>query len=294
MMYDIAMRYVRYLLRGSTSPLLGRLEGNDIVGAAGSTAYCAPDEDMWNTISELDGEPVAVGSVRLLPPVDPRKFICIGLNYADHAAEGGNELPTYPLVFGKWTTTICGPHDPITLPSHEPDPDFEIELGVVVGRGARQLDSEAAGWDAIGGYTIVNDVTGRHAQLTDGQWTRGKGYDTFAPVGPCVVRAADFDARNAELGCSIDGRPMQHSNTSSMVFNPGQLVAYLSWTCSLEPGDLIATGTPAGIGYTRSPRVRLEDGQLLESWIQGIGELRNPLRSDPQDSASAIRRILAG
>jgi 2-keto-4-pentenoate hydratase/2-oxohepta-3-ene-1,7-dioic acid hydratase in catechol pathway len=261
-----------------------------IVGAIDARLNLAPTAELWELLESISEPRTPLADVRLLAPVAPSKIVCIGLNYADHAAEGGNDLPEAPLLFSKWPSSLIGPFDEIELPVHEADPDFEVELAVVIGRRSKNLNGEEEGWAAVGGYTVINDVSGRQAQMGDGQWARGKGYDTFAPVGPCVVSPDEIDASDVALGCAVDGRVFQDSRTSELVFNVGQLVAYSSWQCTLEPGDVIATGTPAGIGYTRNPRVRLEPGQTLETWVEGIGTLRNPIvrGTDPAGAFDVI------
>lgn len=275
------MRFVRFVRHDESREQLGRLEGSMIVAAESAAGGLLPTPQLWEAVAEWSGPGIPLGDVHLLPPVAPSKIVCVGLNYADHAAEGGNELPETPLLFSKWPSSIVGPHDEIRLPSQESDPDFEAELAVVVGRRSRQLVDEEQGWASVGGYTVINDVSGRQAQMGDGQWARGKGYDTFAPIGPCVVYPSEIDPGSLALGCSLDGDVFQSSSTSEMVFNVGQLLSYISWHCTLEPGDVIATGTPAGIGFMRTPRVRLEPGQLLETWVEGIGRLENRIVADP-------------
>ncbi len=284
------MRFVRYIGSQELEELVGRLEGDVIVGGAPARMGLAPTAELWAMLGSLEEPRTLLAEARLLPPVAPSKIVCVGLNYADHAAEGGNALPDAPLLFAKWPSSIIGPFDDIELPVYESDPDFEVELAIVVGRRSKNLAGEAEGWAAVGGYTVINDVSGRQAQMGDGQWARGKGYDTFAPIGPCVVSPEEINASDVALGCSVDGRRFQDSRTSELVFNVGQLVAYTSWQCTLEPGDVIATGTPAGIGYTRNPRVRLEPGQTLETWVEGIGTMRNPIvkGADPMGQLDTI------
>ena len=270
------MRFVRYQA-GSSAEYLGRLDGEAVIGALPHAGRIAPTHEMWDLIARADAPVRPLSDVQLLAPVWPGKIVCVGLNYADHAAESGVPLPAQPLLFGKWPSALTGPFDEIVIPGQEEYPDWEAELGVVIGERAGHLPDADAGLSAIGGYTVVNDVTGRRSQEGDGQWARGKGYDTFAPVGPCVVRPDVIDPFHARLGCAVDGVVMQDSSTASLVFDVGQLVAYISWQCTLEPGDLIATGTPAGIGYGRRPPLRLEPGQVVDTWVEGIGRMSNPV-----------------
>jgi 2-keto-4-pentenoate hydratase/2-oxohepta-3-ene-1,7-dioic acid hydratase in catechol pathway len=285
------MRFVRYRSRDGVGDYLGRLDGDQIIGAVPVVTPLAPTAALWGMLANLVEPVTPMDDVHLLAPVAPGKIVCVGLNYADHAAEGGNALPESPLLFAKWPSSLIGPYDPIVLPPFEADPDFEVELAVVVGRRCKNLASIDEGWNAIGGFTVINDVSGRQTQMGDGQWVRGKGFDTFAPIGPCVVSIEEINAEDVRLGCAVDGHVYQDSSTSELVFNVGQIVAYCSWQCTLEPGDVIATGTPAGVGYTRNPRIRLESGQTLETWVEGIGTLMNPVVQG-QDPAGALDSIL--
>jgi 2-keto-4-pentenoate hydratase/2-oxohepta-3-ene-1,7-dioic acid hydratase in catechol pathway len=285
------MRFVRYRAGSSAVAHLGRLEGENVIGALPHSGYIAPTQEMWESISRQDAPVRLVSDVQLLAPVCPGKIVCVGLNYADHAAESGNSLPKQPLLFGKWPSALVGPFDDIVLPAQDEYPDWEVELCIVIGERAAHLPDSRAGLAAIGGYTVINDVTGRQSQESDGQWARGKGYDSFAPVGPCVVRPDVINPFDVGLGCAIDGVVMQDSSTSQLVFDVGQLVAYISWQCTLEPGDLIATGTPAGIGDGRRPPLRLEPGQVMETWVDGIGRMSNSVVAGRLDD-SVLAKIL--
>lgn len=286
------MRFVRYMSESSTEAYLGRLEGESVIGALSHSGCIAPTHELWELIAREDAPVRSLSDVQLLAPVSPGKIVCVGLNYADHAAESGSALPEQPLLFSKWPSSLAGPFDEVVLPGQDEYPDWEAELCIVIGERAAHLPDSQAGLAAIGGYTVVNDVTGRQSQQSDGQWARGKGYDSFAPVGPCVVHADAIDPFHARLGCAVDGVVMQESSTSNLVFDVGQLVAYISWQCTLEPGDLVATGTPAGIGYGRKPPLRLEPGQLMETWVEGIGRMSNPVvagRFDDDALANILR-----
>jgi ureidoglycolate lyase/2,4-diketo-3-deoxy-L-fuconate hydrolase len=200
------------------------------------------------------------------------KFICIGLNYADHAAESGLPVPTEPVVFAKWTSAICGPDDDVKIPRGSVKTDWEVELGVVIGQGGSYID-EADAMKHVAGYCVVNDVSEREWQLERGtQWDKGKGCDTFGPIGPWLVTADEVaDPQQLDLWLEIDGHRYQNGNTRTMVFNVAQIVSYLSKFMSLQPGDVISTGTPPGVGLGQKPPVYLKAGQTMRLGIQGLG-----------------------
>jgi 2-keto-4-pentenoate hydratase/2-oxohepta-3-ene-1,7-dioic acid hydratase in catechol pathway len=214
-------------------------------------------------------------SVKLLAPVSPPNIICIGLNYRKHADETGLPYPAEPLIFIKTTTTVCGPGDSVVLPSHSPDQiDYEAELAIVIGKTAKNI-SEAEVADYVLGYTIANDISDRAVQFSDVQWSRAKSYDTFCPLGPFIV--TDLNCDSVNIMCRLNGRVMQASNTSDMIFSCRQIVSYLSRCMTLLPGTVILTGTPEGVGFKRNPPVFLRKGQVLETEIEGIGVLSNPV-----------------
>jgi 2-keto-4-pentenoate hydratase/2-oxohepta-3-ene-1,7-dioic acid hydratase in catechol pathway len=229
-----------------------------------------------------DPDVVEAGAVRLGPPVtDPSKIICIGLNYADHAAEQGKPLPQAPLLFAKAPTALVGRGDPIRIPAIEKRVDLEAELCVVIGRRARHVAAEAA-YDHVAGYTIFNDVSGRGAQFDDKQWFRGKSFDTFAPCGPWLLTRDELpDPHGLEIGSRVGERVMQRSRTDQMVFRVPQLLEYITRAMTLLPGDLIATGTPAGVGVFRDPPVFLQPGDRVEVHIEHLGSLVNPVENEP-------------
>jgi 2-keto-4-pentenoate hydratase/2-oxohepta-3-ene-1,7-dioic acid hydratase in catechol pathway len=212
-------------------------------------------------------------------PIDrPQKIVCVGLNYRDHAEEQGTELPKAPLLFAKWPNTLIGPGDPILLPSITSRVDYEAELGVVIGERVQRVSEENA-LEAVRGYLCLNDVSARDLQFGDGQWVRGKSLDTFCPVGPELVPAADVpDPQALAIRAIVNGEVLQDSNTSNMVFSVAQIVSYVSQAITLEPGDLIATGTPAGVGVFRDPRIFLQAGDEVTIEIEGLGALTNPVR----------------
>jgi 2,4-diketo-3-deoxy-L-fuconate hydrolase len=203
------------------------------------------------------------------------KFICVGLNYSDHAAESGATVPAEPVVFGKWTSAVCGPDDDIEIPRGSLKTDWEVELGVVIGRGGRYID-EADALAHVAGYCVINDVSERTFQLEGtGTWDKGKGCDTFGPIGPWLVTADEVpDPHALRLWLEVDGHRYQDGNTSTMVFRVPFLVSYLSRFMSLQPGDVISTGTPPGVGLGQKPPVYLRAGQTMRLGIDGLGEQR--------------------
>ncbi len=215
-------------------------------------------------------------------PIDrPSKIVCVGLNYRDHAAEQGTDLPGAPLLFAKWPNALIGPGEPIVIPRASKQVDYEAELGVVIGERVRGVTEENA-LEAVRGYLCLNDVSARDLQFADGQWTRGKSPDTFCPVGPRLVPAADVpDPHVLGIRCLLNGETMQDSTTANMIFTVAEVIAYASMTMTLEPGDLIATGTPAGVGVFRDPPVLLRDGDEVTIEIDGLGALTNPVRAEP-------------
>jgi 2-keto-4-pentenoate hydratase/2-oxohepta-3-ene-1,7-dioic acid hydratase in catechol pathway len=206
----------------------------------------------------------------------PGKIVCVGLNYRDHAAEGGQDLPKAPLLFAKWPNTLIGDGDPVVLPPESTQVDYEAELGVVIGAKAKRV-SERDALDHVAGYICVNDVSARDLQFADGQWTRGKSPDTFCPVGPRLVPREEIaDPQALAIRCLVNGEALQDSSTAQMIFSVAEIIAYTSQVITLEPGDLIATGTPAGVGVFRDPKVLLKDGDEVSVEIEGLGTLTNP------------------
>ncbi len=215
-----------------------------------------------------------------LPFELPQKIICVGLNYRDHAEEQGTELPKAPLLFAKWANTLIGSGETIVLPAESHEVDYEAELGVVIDRRTRGV-SDARALDAVRGYVCLNDVSARDLQFADGQWTRGKSPDTFCPVGPRLVSREEIeDPQALAIRCVLNGETMQDSSTSQMVFSVAEIIAYISRTITLQPGDLIATGTPAGVGVFRDPKVMLQDGDEVTVEVEGIGALINPVKRE--------------
>jgi 2-keto-4-pentenoate hydratase/2-oxohepta-3-ene-1,7-dioic acid hydratase in catechol pathway len=213
----------------------------------------------------------------VLPIERPQKIVCIGQNYRDHVAEQKGTLPERPLLFAKWPNTLIGPGDPIVIPPITEQVDYEAELGVVIGARVQRVSVENA-LEAVAGYVCLNDVSARDLQFGDGQWVRGKSLDTFCPVGPELVPAAAIsDPQALGIRAILNGEVMQESTTQNMVFGVAEIVAFISQAITLEPGDLIATGTPGGVGIFRDPPVLLKPGDEITIEIDGIGALTNPV-----------------
>ena len=207
----------------------------------------------------------------------PQKLICIGLNYRLHAEESGAAIPTEPVVFCKLPNSYTGPGDEIVLPKDETSPDYEAEMALVIGTRIRRAD-RASARAAIGGVTALNDVSARVAQRSSGgQFVRGKSFDTFAPLGPCITDASGLNPNNLAVRLTLSGELMQDSNTADMIFDSEDLIVYVSAAITLEPGDVIATGTPSGVGMGRDPKRWLRPGDLCDVDIEGVGVLSNPV-----------------
>ncbi|HZQ79300.1 MAG TPA: fumarylacetoacetate hydrolase family protein [Acidimicrobiia bacterium] len=266
-----------------------RLEGQELVvlaGAADVAAYLA------TAGPEAPGAPptgarIPLAEADLAPVVRPGKVICVGLNYRSHIEEMGRGFPDHPTLFAKFGDTLTGPYDDIVVPRESAEVDWEVELGVVIGRPARHVDEADAG-ACIAGYTVVNDVSMRDWQWRTTQWDQGKNFEASTPVGPYLVTAdelGDPDGKGAvdlEISCRVDGATMQTGRTCDLLFGPAALVAYISRFTTLRPGDLIATGTPGGVGAGRDPKVFLAPGQMLETAIEGIGACRNRMVEDKE------------
>jgi len=220
-----------------------------------------------------------INSVRLHAPInDPHKFICIGLNYRDHAAETGAAVPKEPPVFPKWNNAILDPGEPILRPRGEKTLDWEVELGVVIGKTARFVSKEKA-LDYIYGYTIINDVSARDFQFHTSQWGPGKMGDTLAPVGPYIADRTEIpDPHVLSLKTWVNGTLMQDGNTKNFIFDLGYIIQYLSNIMTLSPGDLISTGTPSGVGFSRKPQITLQPGDVCKLEIAGLGTIENPIK----------------
>ncbi|CAN5435685.1 hypothetical protein BH11PLA2_BH11PLA2_25600 [soil metagenome] len=224
----------------------------------------------------------AMNAVKVLPPIrNPRKILCIGLNYRDHAIEGGKAIPTEPVLFTKFATTIIGPGENIVLPKVAHKVDYEAELVIVIGKKCKHVANDKSAFEFVGGYTCGHDVSARDWQFRgeEKQWTIGKTFDTFAPIGPVIVTPDEnFDPHNARIQLRLNGETMQNSSTKEFIFNVPAILAFLTQVVTLEPGDLIFTGTPPGVGISRKPTpVLLKAGDVCEVEIDGIGVLKNPV-----------------
>lgn len=271
------MKFVRWGIAGAEKP--GVLDADGAV------------RDLSGVIDDIDGTTLGAmpeiapealplaGDVRLGPCVGSvGKLVCVGLNYADHAAEGGWDVPTEPVLFMKATTAISGPNDPVILPPGSVKTDWEVELAIVIGTRAKNV-AEGYGDDHIAGYTVVNDVSERAWQQEHGgQWTKGKSCDTFAPMGPWMVTKDEVaDPQALGIWLEVDGARMQDGNTGTMVFGPAFIIEYISRFMTLEPGDVVSTGTPPGVGLGKTPQVFLRAGQEMRLGIDGLGEQRLPV-----------------
>jgi 2-keto-4-pentenoate hydratase/2-oxohepta-3-ene-1,7-dioic acid hydratase in catechol pathway len=213
----------------------------------------------------------------VLPIERPGKIVCVGLNYRDHAEEQGAELPKEPLLFAKWPNALVGPGEPIVIPPLVTQADYEAELGVVIGARVKRVSKENA-LEAVRGYICANDVSARNLQFSDGQWTRGKSPDTFCPVGPALVPASEVpDPHNLRIRAIVNGDVLQDSTTANLIFGVDEVISHVSQTATLEPGDLILTGTPAGVGFYRDPQRLLQPGDEVTIEIEGLGSLTNPV-----------------
>ena len=212
-----------------------------------------------------------------LPIPVPGKIICVGLNYKDHAEESKMELPPRPLLFSKWNNTLIGPGDAIQLPAFSSEVDYEAELAVVIDRRASKVGQDEA-LSYVRGYCCANDVSARDVQFLDGQWVRGKSLDTFCPVGEMVPASAVVDPQNLGIRAILNGEVLQDSSTKHMIFPIAELISYISQGITLEPGDLILTGTPPGVGFARKPPIYLKDGDTITIEVDGIPPVSNPVR----------------
>jgi len=249
------MRFVRFEAEGQTR--FGIIQGDEVTALEASYCVAPP---------RLSGQRFQVDSVRLLSPAVPSKVVCVGLNYRDHIQEMGHAMPEEPCIFMKPSSAVIGPGEGIAHPPMTSRMDYEAELGVVIGKRLRNASPDAV-FDAVLGYTCLNDVTARDLQAKDGQWTRAKSFDTFCPIGPCITDEID-DPGNLEIELLLNGETRQHSNTQEFVFKLPDLISFISRVMTLNPGDVIATGTPSGVGP-------MKVGDTVEVRIGGIGSLRN-------------------
>jgi len=285
---------VRYAAGGEER--IGRLDGETVIdaGPSGPRGFDASPE-AWQAVEQAAGARHALADVTLLAPVVPRQVLCVGLNYKDHIAESGVAVPEHPIVFAKLPSAIVGPGAPIVLPHDEPRPDYEAEVAIVIGAAARRLHGADAR-AAIGGVTAFNDVSGRHGQIVTGlgQWTRGKSFDTFGPLGPVVVHPDDVDLDDLDVRLVLNGETRQSSNTRHLLFGPEALIEWISAAATLQPGDVIATGTPGGVGDAADPPRYLRDGDRVEVEVAGVGTLANPVVAEDRAAGSPGETPAAG
>ena len=272
------MKLLRYGPKGQEKPALLDADGH-LRDLSGVVADIAGDALLPESLARLRAlDPATLPRIEGKPRIGAcvgriGKFVCIGLNYADHAAESGMAIPAEPVVFNKWTSAVCGPDDDVEIPRGSHKTDWEVELGVVIGKPGRYID-EADAMEHVAGYCVVNDVSERAFQLEGtGTWDKGKGCDTFGPTGPWLVTADEIaDPHALRIWLEVDGHRYQDSNTNQMVFRIPQLVSYLSRHMSLQAGDVISTGTPPGVGLGLKPPVYLRAGQRMRLGIEGLGE----------------------
>jgi 2-keto-4-pentenoate hydratase/2-oxohepta-3-ene-1,7-dioic acid hydratase in catechol pathway len=285
------MRLVTFMLPGG-APQPGVVVENRVYGLipAGFASMLGVVAGGWVARASIESYLKAVppaaaldlDRVVLLAPIPrPPKVICVGLNYRDHAAEARMEIPEVPTIFSKFPSAITGPGAPVILPRNSVKPDYEAELAVVIGQGGRHIPGEF--WRRhVYGYTCLNDVSARDFQMATSQWLMGKTFDTFAPMGPWIVTADEVaDAHALDISMEINGEVLQQSNTRHLIFGIPRLIEYLSSVFTIEPGDVISTGTPAGVGFARKPPRWLKPGDEMVVKIAGVGELRNPVVAEP-------------
>ncbi|RCS23595.1 FAA hydrolase family protein [Phyllobacterium salinisoli] len=280
------MKLLRYGEAGNEKPGLLDKDGKlrDLSGHVNEIAGAALAPDALAKLGEIDAEslPLVFGNPRLGPCVaGTGKFICIGLNYADHAAESGLAVPPEPVIFMKATSAIVGPNDDLVIPRGSEKTDWEVELGIVIGKTAKYV-SEAHALDYVAGYCVLHDVSERAFQTERaGQWTKGKSCDTFGPTGPWLVTKDEVaDPQNLAMWLKVNGETMQDGSTKTMVYGVRHLVSYLSQFMSLHPGDIISTGTPPGVGMGMKPPRYLKAGDVVELGIEGLGSQKQNVKAD--------------
>ncbi|MEA5097669.1 MAG: fumarylacetoacetate hydrolase family protein [Burkholderiaceae bacterium] len=282
------MKLARYGQPGAEKPALLDQDGKlrDLSGIIADFSAEQLADEALAKLAKIDPAtlPLVPGNPRLgLPVAFVSKYIAIGINYIDHAAEAKMRLPKEPIVFMKAVSCLCGPNDDIILPIDSKKSDWEIELGIIIGKKAQYVSEEDA-LDYVAGYCVTDDLSEREFQIERGtQWDKGKGCDTFGPVGPWLVTKDEVpDPQNLELYLDVNGQRMQHGNTSTMIFSAAKLVSYLSHFMTLLPGDVIATGTPPGVGMAKDPQVFLKPGDVVVAGIAGLGEQRQVVKAHPQ------------
>lgn len=278
------MKFVRFGPRGVEKPGVLDAEGGirDLSGLIGDLA--GPVLENLDALAGMNvaALPKVVGTPRLGPPVaGTGKFICIGLNYADHAAESGLAVPSEPVIFMKATSAICGPNDPIVIPRGSEKTDWEVELAVIIGKPAKYV-SEAEALSHVAGYAITNDVSERAFQIErEGQWTKGKSCDNYGQIGPWLVTPDEAgDPQNLKMWLKVNGATRQDGSSATMVYGVAHLISYLSQFMTLQPGDVISTGTPPGVGMGQTPPQYLKAGDVVELGIEGLGSQRQEVVAD--------------
>lgn len=254
-----------------------RVDGDELVLLAARDVGELLTHDDWRSLAAFEGDRVAADDVELLPVVPrPPKIVCLGRNYAEHVAETGNELPDHPVLFSKFTASLCGPYDDVPMPSPSRQLDWEVELAFVVGKAGRSIPRERA-LEHVAGYTVSNDLSVRDWQNRTKQWLAGKAWDGLTPLGPHLVTDDELPpgAAGLDVTCEVDRVEMQRGNTDQFIFDVPTMIADISTFVRLEPGDIVLTGTPSGVGNARDPKVFLEPGQTVVSRVAGVGELRN-------------------
>ena len=288
------MMLVSYRLNNSDATWRAGILHDQAVVDAG--AYVSSDGRSYSSVRELlplfdelcawasqqfdvGNEVLSLNTLELGPPVpDPDKILCLGVNYREHAAEAQQEIPKVPLIFAKFRNGLIGPTSPILLPRVSTHIDYEGELAVIIGKRCKAVPEEEA-LHYVAGYSIIDDVTARDIQAQTSQWTAGKALDTFAPMGPGIIPASQIpDPQTLTLVTRVNGQEVQHDTTANMIFSVASAIAFLSSLMTLEPGDILATGTPSGVGFKRTPPLFLQDGDVVEVEIERIGRLRNPVK----------------
>jgi 2-keto-4-pentenoate hydratase/2-oxohepta-3-ene-1,7-dioic acid hydratase in catechol pathway len=288
------MKLATFTHGGSTR--IGVADGDEMVDLSASVPNlpremvafleAGPDAMEAARASVSNGTRIPLADVHLEAPITrPPKFLAVGLNYADHVAESGMETPEHPTIFNKQSTCVTGPTDPVHVPRASHVLDYEGELGIVIGRRGRHVSRDAAA-DYIAGYVVVNDVTVRDWQFRTPTWTMGKSFDTHGPIGPWIVTTDEIgDPHRLDLRTYVNGELRQESNTKQLIFDCFNLVEHFSTAFTLEPGDIIATGTPSGVGIVHKPPQILKAGDVVRVEIEGIGEIENPIIDEPEDTA---------
>jgi acylpyruvate hydrolase len=254
---------------GDEAVEIGAADVGEVLGRDDWSSWAAAANGARRPVADLDYAPLIVA---------PDKIVCCGLNYRNHILEVMRELPSYPTLFAKYRSTLCGANDDIVLPAVSEAVDWEVELAVIIGRRGRSVSVEEAP-GLIAGYSVLNDVSMRDYQSRTLQWLQGKCFEATTPLGPWLVTSDESPGPSREVVCEVDGEVKQKADTSDLLFDPATLVAYISDIITLEPGDVIATGTPGGVGFARDPQEGLVDGSVMVTKIEGLGECRNGFRA---------------